>query len=319
MNRVIRNCTCRVLSFVFAAALLLSTVPAAAAAPPPKLHKYSTAPRGMVCLTIDDGYGKADIERDLAVLKANGIHCSFFIIGSTLTKYADLWRQAVKDGHEICYHTMTHASLTKWSNKRIINDFNKWVATAHKVLGDNYVIPKFVRFPGGSGSSNSRLLRLFNDLGGYRVIYWNLDTYTGAYKKHKSVAEYIQRGTKAGAIILTHFRSFDSRAMQEYIGWLTKNFKVGTLTEAFAGSPPVSPAPVPTTTPASSTPVPTVAPMPTPVTTQTPMPTQTATPATTPAVTVTSEPTASPTATPLGALVTHTPASTPTTTPSATP
>ena len=222
-------------TIVFSVLILVCTMPITAAAAPASPHKFNKTPGGMVCLTIDDGYSKEDVIADLDTLRANNVHCTFFVIGCMLTKFPDVWRQAIQDGNEICYHTMTHHDISQWSNKRIQKDFERWVDTAHAVLGADYVIPKFVRLPGGFGSSKSRILRLFDSMG-YKVVYWNVDTFSGAHVKHANIVNYIKKNTKSGSIILTHFRKFDSSALAQYIGWLKENFTLGTLTQAFSGA-----------------------------------------------------------------------------------
>ncbi len=230
-------------SVLAAAALLFFHTTKSSAAPESKLQKYSKTPSGIVCLTIDDGFSRDDLILNLTVLRQYKVRCTLFVIGCMLTKYPDLWQQAIRDGHEICYHTMYHHEISAWGNKRIVADLNRWVDTAHKVLGNEYVVPKFVRFPGGRGSGSRRILKLFDDLG-YKVIYWDIDTYSQAHIKHISIENFIKASTKSGSIILTHFRKFDSTALPNYISWLVQNFRLGTLTEAFSDTAPATDPPV---------------------------------------------------------------------------
>lgn len=271
-------------------AFLFIAAPYCAYASSAPLKCIKKALNGFVCLTIDDGYGRSNVKKDLDVLRANKVHCTFFVIGSVLKKYPDLWKQAVKDGNEIAYHTMNHTSVSHWSNSKISSDFKTWVKTAKKVLGQKYIIPKFVRLPGGSGSSNQRILKLFKNLG-YQVVYWSSDTYTGAVKKHKSIDKYIRSKTKTGSVILTHFNSYDVPALPKYIGWLKSHYKLGTLTQAFAPPPTPTPTHTPTATPKpTATPTHTPANSPTPTVTPTHSPAPTASPSKVPRPTDTIHP-----------------------------
>lgn len=235
-------------------AIMIIAAPANACANPATLKCVKRAPNNFVCLTIDDGFSSESVKKDLYVLRANHIRCTFFVIGSVLAKYPDLWRQAVKDGNEIAYHTMNHVSMSRWSNARIVSDLNAWIKTAKSVLGPSYAVPKFVRLPGGNGSSEQRILKLFKGLG-YRVVYWSSDTLTGAVNRHRPICRYIETTTKTGTIILTHFNSYDAHALPKYVGWLKAHYKLGTLTQAFATPAAPSPRPTPTPTP---TPLPAV-------------------------------------------------------------
>lgn len=212
----------------------------------PEIPKGTPAPSqikrlpdsGMVCLTFDDGYGEASIITILDCLRENDVHCTFFVIGVCLKRYPDLWRQAVADGHEIAYHTMTHYSLNKKSNAKIVKDINLWSETARDILGADYEIPKIARAPGGS--ANARVRRLFYRLG-YKLIYWSSDTLTGVYRHSrrscgKRIAAYIIKKTAVGSISLQHFNKYDASSVSLYIAELKEKFTLGTVSEALAAS-----------------------------------------------------------------------------------
>ncbi|MDD5098754.1 MAG: polysaccharide deacetylase family protein [Candidatus Colwellbacteria bacterium] len=193
---------------------------------------------GMMCLTFDDGYGPTNIKRVLDSLREEGICCTFFVIGKCLKSYPDLWKQAVADGHEIAYHSMRHYSMGRWSNKKILADIEAWNKVAKEVLGEDYVIPKIARLPGGSGHRNSRILKLFNGLG-YTVIGWNADTLTGVKKPRtaKKVASYVLRHAKVGTICLQHFNSVDSKSVSLYLKKLKeKGIPLGRISDALAAA-----------------------------------------------------------------------------------
>ncbi len=213
---------------VLAVALLLWGVPAQA-------HRASvavnTTPGRMVCLTVDDGYGAMAIERVLKALRREGVHATFFLVGDALRANQKLWRQAVRDGNEICYHTMHHQDVSRMSDSAIRRDVRRWNKLAKKVLGKDYKIPKLVRLPGGSGNTSRRLGKLFHAMG-YAVIGWSVDTYTGAIRKGASITRYIKRNTHKGSIVLTHFNTKDSKALKEYIHWLNRHYTLMTVSQA---------------------------------------------------------------------------------------
>ncbi len=212
--------------------------------PPYAQPAYRMIPKNQVSLTIDDGYGRSYITTVLNLLRAKNVDSTFFVIGNQLKAYPDLWRQAIMDGHEICYHSMNHYSMGSWSNTKIIQDLNTWNKTAKDVLGHWYTIPKLARLPGGSGHTNSRILLLFNSIG-YKVIGWNVDTYTGAIRPKRSISRYIVDKTVPGSIVLTHFNSLDSRAMADYIDFLKNKFMLVKVSDALFPSPIPAPTVVP--------------------------------------------------------------------------
>jgi peptidoglycan-N-acetylmuramic acid deacetylase len=211
---------------------------------------YRTSPQKIVCLTIDDGYGRQNVKKALDILRAKNVKCTLFVIGSRLTAMPDLWRQAVQDGHEICYHSMAHKNMSSWKKAAILADVARWNQTAQKVLGPGYVIPKFARLPGGSGHKSQRIQGIFASLG-YKLIGWSMDTYTGVARISTAnlkvrITRYIKTKTKANSIILTHFNGYDVPAFSAYVGWLKGRCRLGTVSEAFA---PPEATPIPTTEP----------------------------------------------------------------------
>ena len=216
-------------------AITLPDIPADASAP---AQVKSLPDSGMVCLTFDDGYSKASIETILDCLKEYDVHCTFFIIGSCLKLYPELWRRAVAEGHEIAYHTMSHRPLTRRTNAQIVADINEWNKTAAGILGPRYQIPKIARAPGGT--TDTRVRRLFAALG-YTLIYWSSDTFTGVYRRSHTnagarVASYILRRTTVGSISLQHFNACDAASVSRYIGELNVRFRLGTVSEALAAA-----------------------------------------------------------------------------------
>ncbi len=233
----------RIIASVILAIMILSSQISANAA---SLSAVKMVPGKVVCLTIDDGYSKDAITLVLNLLRAKKVTCTFFVIGNRLTAYPALWRQAIKDGHEICYHSMNHKAMGSWSDRKILDDLKAWNSTAKSVLGNGYVIPKLARLPGGSGHTNSRILKLF-DGKGYRLIGWNVDTYTGAIKVGKPIPKYVLSKTVPGSIILTHFNMSDANAMPRYIDALKSKFTLVKVSTAVFPAPTTrAPKPSPT-------------------------------------------------------------------------
>lgn len=198
---------------------------------------YKTVPKSWVCLTVDDGSSNASIRSILKTLKKYDVKCTFFVAGVYLLRKNNqpLWRQAVQDGHEICYHTMRHQYATGMTKKQIAADVAAWERVAHTVLGDAYIVPKYARLPGGSGSYDRRVVDAYSECG-YTVIRWNVDTLTGPRARKISTKQYIRSVARPGAIILTHFNGADASALPGYIAWLSQKYRLGRLSDALEPS-----------------------------------------------------------------------------------
>ncbi|MFJ8623031.1 bifunctional polysaccharide deacetylase/glycosyltransferase family 2 protein [Kitasatospora sp. NPDC093550] len=79
-----------------------------AAGPQPR----SAVPKpGTVALTFDDGPDPTWTPRILDVLRQEGVHATFFVVGAQAAAHPDLIRRIVAEGHQIGVHTFTHTDL----------------------------------------------------------------------------------------------------------------------------------------------------------------------------------------------------------------
>ena len=85
-------------------------------------------PRGArrICMTFDGGSTCEVATEVLDLLKARGLHTTFFITGDFIQKYPDLVRRMVQEGHEVGNHSFTHPHLApgmkrdpRWTRERI--------------------------------------------------------------------------------------------------------------------------------------------------------------------------------------------------------
>jgi len=70
-------------------------------------------------LTFDDGPDPKWTPKVLDVLKAHHAHAVFFVTGTNASRYPDLIRRMVAEGHEIGLHTFNHPDLSYQSKGRI--------------------------------------------------------------------------------------------------------------------------------------------------------------------------------------------------------
>ncbi|MFJ1974612.1 glycosyltransferase [Streptomyces sp. NPDC087903] len=70
-------------------------------------------------LTFDDGPDPVWTPKVLDVLKKHHAHAVFFVTGTMTSRYPDLVRRMVAEGHEVGLHTFNHPDLSFQSRKRI--------------------------------------------------------------------------------------------------------------------------------------------------------------------------------------------------------
>lgn len=72
-----------------------------------------------ISLTFDDWYWESYIRNILDTLRWSWIKATFFVLWECVKKSRSLWEQAVKDWHEICCHTYSHAYLSEWETTKL--------------------------------------------------------------------------------------------------------------------------------------------------------------------------------------------------------
>jgi len=207
---------------------------------------YKGENRPDVALTFDDGYSKKTVIKVLDVLKKNNVKATFFIIGSVLDDYPDVWKRAIDEGHQICNHTKSHATLTKLSDQQVKDEIMGWETCVKKTLGEEYLKKMkkefpYLRLPGGGGNKSDRILSIAQSCG-YKVIGWNLETYSSViYPMKKShtvdeiadkIEKHVVNNCSNGSIILLHFNQYDVPNLDKIVkGIKRRGYNIHTVTE----------------------------------------------------------------------------------------
>lgn len=182
-------------------------------------------PNGKVIyLTFDDGPGPYTREL-LDVLKKHNVKATFFVIS---TKYFDLVKDIVKEGHSIGIHCYTHDYDKIYASEdAYFKDLQK---IQDKIESYTGVRTTLVRFPGGSSNTASRfnkgimtrLARALTDMG-YQYYDWNVDSCdAGGAKDSDSVVDLVTKGVQKQnvSIVLQHdIKKFSVEAVEEIIIW----------------------------------------------------------------------------------------------------
>jgi len=185
-----------------------------------------------LCLTFDDGGNRKAVEKVLETLKKHDVKATFFIIGKYLKPNANLWKQAVEDGHLVCNHTQNHVWLTQLNSEDAKKEILEWESSAAEILGREYVEKMkqdfpFIRLPGGAGNDSKRILRIVSELG-YIPVGWSIESYYAVLRHHdlktepvgpiaEEVFAHVTKKAKGGSIVLLHFNPYDTEKLDDII------------------------------------------------------------------------------------------------------
>ena len=177
-----------------------------------------------VSLMINVYWGNEYIESMLKTLKDNGITTTFFVGGSWVNGYPELFSQIVADGHEIGNHGYSHkdhAKLNYEQNQSEIHVCHQSVKTHANI--------EMTLFAPPSGAFNSTTLDVAKNMN-YRVIMWTRDTIDWRDHNTELIVQRATKKMKNGDLILMHPTKNTMEALPQIIDYCNKNsFNITTV------------------------------------------------------------------------------------------
>ena len=124
----------------------------------------------VIAITFDDGPDPVLTPRLLDLLKARGIHATFFMVGRNVSAFPDVVKRIVAEGHEVANHSWSHPMLTQLSQQSVESQMRRTHDAIVKACG---VAPLVYRPPYGAigMSQRARIEKSF----GYSAILWDVD------------------------------------------------------------------------------------------------------------------------------------------------
>jgi peptidoglycan/xylan/chitin deacetylase (PgdA/CDA1 family) len=150
----------------------------------------------MVFLTFDDGPDPTYTPQVLDVLRAQGVRATFCLVGRYARARPDLVRRIRDEGHALCNHTESHASLDRLTSAGVEAEIRGGAAAIAAAIGES---PALFRLPYGKTSPvvDEVIGRM-----GLRLLGWNVDpsdyTRPGALAIHSRVIAQVRPGGIVG-------------------------------------------------------------------------------------------------------------------------
>ncbi|MGE4273070.1 MAG: polysaccharide deacetylase family protein [Desulfitobacterium sp.] len=138
-----------------------------------KHRVFKEEPPKIVYLTIDDGPSE-NTAPILEVLKREGVKATFFVIGTQVEKYPELFKQTYVQGNAIGNHTYSHNySEIYRSPEDFIANLKKNEELIYRLIG---IRPQVIRTPGGTHGNFHISYYNAVDAEDYLVYDWNVST-----------------------------------------------------------------------------------------------------------------------------------------------
>nr|WP_242281292.1 polysaccharide deacetylase family protein [Bacillus cereus group sp. BfR-BA-01347] len=202
---------------------------------PQKEKKADGKPIGkFVYLTFDDGPSTLT-GKFLDVLKENNVKATFFMQGSNLqnTSYQINVKRAVKEGHYIGAHSMTHNSDKLYKNGQFVPEMKETLSLIKDITGTN---PKLVRPPYGSAPGlKSGEIRNQIVEAGIKIWDWTIDSEDWKLKNNPNqIIENVKKSTTDDVeVVLMHEKPQTLAVLPEIIKFYKeKGYEFGVYNDA---------------------------------------------------------------------------------------
>lgn len=188
----------------------------------------------VVYLTFDDGPSELT-GKFLDVLKEQHVSSTFFMQGSNLqnTGFQENVKRAVKEGHYIGAHSMTHNSDKLYKKGQFVTEMKETLALIHNITGTT---PKLVRPPYGSAPGlKGQDIRNKIIEAGIKVWDWTIDSNDWKLKGNpQQIIENVKRTTTEDVeVVLMHEKLQTLQALPEIIKFYKeKGYEFGVYNEA---------------------------------------------------------------------------------------
>ncbi|MFE3636717.1 glycosyltransferase [Streptomyces sp. NPDC059168] len=195
-------------------------------------------PDHRIVLTFDDGPDPTWTPKVLDILKKHHAHAVFFVTGTMTSRYPELVKRMVDEGHEIGLHTFDHPDLSYHSERRIDWELSQSQLALAGAAGirSSLFRPPYSSFADAMDNKTWPVTEYIGSRGYLTVVN---DTDSEDWRR-PGVAEIIRRATPEGgkgAIVLMHDsggeRHQTIKALDKFLPRLqSRGYRFQSLTEA---------------------------------------------------------------------------------------
>lgn len=159
----------------------------------------------IVYLTFDDGPNLIYQPMLLDILKAKGVHATFYFVGSNSQLYKTVTQRTIAEGHVVGNHTLTHPLLPKLPPRKILDEIKSTEDILNSFLAPN----KITLFRPPFGGVNSTVYQYAKDLG-LKTEFWSVDPRDWTEPATTDLIHRAVDTVKNGDVILLHSNHFST-------------------------------------------------------------------------------------------------------------
>jgi peptidoglycan/xylan/chitin deacetylase (PgdA/CDA1 family) len=153
----------------------------------------------IVALTFDDGPSARYTPQILDLLKENGVHATFFVIGRNIVKYPELVKREIDEGHAVGNHTWSHPFFTPFESKKQL--FHEITRTDSAIYNAAGVHASLYRAP--HGWCSPWMVKSVEGMG-YDVVNWTVDPTDWKHPEANIIVKRVETSLGKSSIILLH-------------------------------------------------------------------------------------------------------------------
>ena len=167
-----------------------------------------------IWLTFDDGPSLEATPLILDILKQESVKATFFLIGSEIEQYPELFKLIITNGHIVANHSYSHKNGWKSNNTSYFDDIEK----CQRLMSEN----KLFRPPYGK-ISPSQIRHLKKR---YKIILWDVLSWDFHIKSQpEKIKEHVLKNSVPGSIIVFHNNAKSLPAVKKILQETIKELK----------------------------------------------------------------------------------------------
>lgn len=152
-------------------------------------------PGDVVFLTFDDGPNPTHTPQVLDILARHGARATFFVIGSLVEKFPDIFQRIVSEGHTVANHTWRHENLAGLTKA----EFDETISRTEEILGPHAT--PCLRPP---YAATNRHTREWAAEYGLDVHLWSVSANDWLGLNATEIADRIVSQVTGGSVVLMH-------------------------------------------------------------------------------------------------------------------